>query len=138
MKELPDGARALLDGPNFAHLATLTKDGSPHVIAVWAGREGDRILIGTGSAESFKARNVKRDPRVAISIVGQDNPYKKMHMRGRVVETRTGEAVTTLMNALAQKHTGKPFPFPVTDGVVMVIEADMVTYGELPFEHAPG
>ncbi|MGD0598991.1 MAG: pyridoxamine 5'-phosphate oxidase family protein, partial [Terriglobales bacterium] len=45
---LSDEIRALLDGPNFAHLATLMPDGSPQSAPVWVGREGDRILICTG------------------------------------------------------------------------------------------
>jgi len=56
--------RALLDGPNFAHLATLMPDGSPQSAPVWVGREGDRILICTGEG-SLKAKNTRRDPRVA-------------------------------------------------------------------------
>jgi PPOX class probable F420-dependent enzyme len=60
--------RVLLDGPNFAHLATLMPDGSPQSVPVWVGREGDRILICTG-AGSLKAKNTRRDPRIALSII---------------------------------------------------------------------
>jgi hypothetical protein len=45
---LSNEIRALLDGPNFVHLATLMPDGSPQSAPVWVGREGDRILICTG------------------------------------------------------------------------------------------
>ena len=65
--------RALLSRPNFAHLSTLTTDGSPHNTPVWIGLEGDRILIGTGEG-SFKARNTRRDPRVALSHGGFPRP----------------------------------------------------------------
>jgi len=58
---------ALLDGSNFAHLATLMPDGSPQSAPVWEGREGDRILICTGEG-SLKAKNTRRDPRVALPL----------------------------------------------------------------------
>ena len=59
---LSNEIRALLDGPNFAHLATLMPDGSPQSVPVWVGREGDRILICTGEG-SLKAKNTRREPR---------------------------------------------------------------------------
>jgi PPOX class probable F420-dependent enzyme len=73
--------RQLLDGPNFAHLATLMPDGSPQSVPVWVGREGDRIIICTGET-SLKAKNTRRDPRVALSIVDSDDPYREAQIRG--------------------------------------------------------
>ncbi len=75
-------AKALIDRPNFAHLATLMADGSPQSVPVWVGREGDRLLVCTGEG-SLKGRNTRRDPRVAVSIVDQTSSHK---------------------------YTGKPFP----------------------------
>ena len=66
--------KQLLDRPNFAHLATLMPDGSPQSVPVWVGRDGDRILVCTGEA-SLKAKNTRRDPRVALSIVDFQDPY---------------------------------------------------------------
>ena len=79
--------RALFDGPNFVHLATLMPDGSPQSVPVWVGREGDRILVCTGEG-SLKAKNTRRDPRVALSIVDFHDPYQEAQLRGRVVERR--------------------------------------------------
>ena len=76
-------ARVLLSRPNFAHLSTLMPDGSPQNTPVWIGMEGDRILIGTGEG-SRKVRNVRRDPRVALSVVDFHNPYEEVQVRGRV------------------------------------------------------
>jgi len=84
---LSNEIRALLDRPNFAHLATLMPDGSPQSVPVWVGREGDRILICTGEG-SLKAKNTRRDPRVALSIVDFHDPYQEALLRGRVVERR--------------------------------------------------
>jgi len=52
---LPDTVTRLLDARNFAHLATIMSDGSPHCAPVWVGREGDRIIICTDE-DSVKAR----------------------------------------------------------------------------------
>ena len=84
---LSNEIKDLLDAPNFAHLATLMPDGSPQSVAVWVGREGDRILICTGEG-SLKAKNTRRDPRVALSIVDFHDPYEEAQLRGRVVEWR--------------------------------------------------
>ena len=84
---LPDDVKALLDGPNFAHLATLRKNGTPQVDPVWVGREGNRILIGTGE-RTVKASNALRDPNVALSIVGFRDPDDEAMIRGRIVERR--------------------------------------------------
>ena len=56
--------------PHFAHLATLRKNGAPQVDPVWVGREGDRILVGTGEG-TVKAKNSRRDPRVEIFRYGR-------------------------------------------------------------------
>jgi nitroimidazol reductase NimA-like FMN-containing flavoprotein (pyridoxamine 5'-phosphate oxidase superfamily) len=64
--QLSSEIKALLDRPNFVHLATLMADGSPQSVPVWVRREGDHVLICTGDG-SLKARNTLRDPRVARS-----------------------------------------------------------------------
>ena len=71
--------RQLLDRPNFAHLATLMPDGSPQSAPVWVGREGDRILVCTGEG-SLKAKNTRRDPRIALSIVDVQDPYMEAQL----------------------------------------------------------
>ena len=114
--------RKLIDGPNFAHLATLMPDGSPQSAPVWVTREGDRILVGTGEG-SLKARNTRRDPRVALSIVDVADPYAEAQLRGRVVERRADPAFV-VKDATAQKYTGKDFPWRNPDGVTLVIEVD--------------
>jgi len=73
MATLSPEVKSLLDRPNFAHLATLMADGSPHATPVWVGREGERVVICT-SEGSLKSRNMKHDPRVALSIVDFENP----------------------------------------------------------------
>jgi PPOX class probable F420-dependent enzyme len=120
---LSNEIRALLDAPNFAHLATLMPDGSPQSVPLWVGREGDRILICNGEV-SLKAKNTRRDPRVALSIVDFRNPYQEAQLRGRVVERRPDNDFHYL-DAISHKYIGKPFPFRSPEGrVALVIEID--------------
>jgi PPOX class probable F420-dependent enzyme len=128
--------RQLLDRPNFAHLATLMDDGSPQSVPVWVGREGDRVVVCTGEG-SLKARNTRRDPRVALSIVDGRDPYMEAQLRGRVVERRPDPELRGI-DAASRKYTGKPFPFRSPEGrVALVIEIDKARYAKLPFEHTP-
>jgi len=128
--------RQLLDRPNFAHLATVMADGSPQSVPVWVGREGDHIIVCTGEA-SLKAKNTRRDPRVALSIVDFDDPYAEAQIRGRVVERRPDPDLA-LMDPVSHKYTGKPFPMRNPDGrIALVIEVDKVRYAKLPFQHTP-
>ena len=134
---LTDEIRKLLDRPNFAHLSTLMLDGAPQAAPVWIAREGGRILIGTGEG-SLKARNTRRDPRVALSIVDMDDPYSEAQLRGRVVERRPDGDLKS-MDAISHKYTGQPFPFRNPEGrVVLVVEIDKARYAKLPFKHTPG
>jgi PPOX class probable F420-dependent enzyme len=128
--------KSLIDRPNFAHLATLMPDGSPQNVPVWIGREGDRILICT-SEGSLKAKNAKRDARIALSIVDFQNPYQEAQLRGRVVERRPDPELR-YMDPISHKYTGKPFPFRKPEGrVALVIELNKARYSKLPFEHTP-
>ena len=133
---LSDEIRQLLDRPNFAHLATLMPDGSPQSVPVWIGRDGDRIIVCTGE-NSLKAKNTRRDPRVALSIVDFDNPYVEAQIRGRVVERRPDPDLK-VMDPISHKYVGKPFPFRNPEGrVALVIELEKARYTKLPFEHTP-
>jgi PPOX class probable F420-dependent enzyme len=128
--------KGLLDGPNFVHLATLMPDGSPQSVPVWAGRDGDRIVICTGE-NSLKAKNTRRDPRVALSVVDFNDPYAEVQIRGRVVERRPDPELKVI-DPISRKYTGKPFPFRNPEGrVALMIEVEKARYTKLPFEHAP-
>jgi PPOX class probable F420-dependent enzyme len=132
----PD-VRALLDEPNFAHLATLMPDGSPQSAPVWIGVEGDHVLVATGEG-SLKAKNTRRDPRVSLSVVAMDNPYREAQLRGRVVERRP-DAKFEVMDRISRKYIGKEFPMRANpeQRVVLVVEVQRARYTVLPFSHTP-
>jgi PPOX class probable F420-dependent enzyme len=104
---LSDEIKTLIRVANFAHFATLMTDGSPQVAPVWVDLEGDSILVCTGEG-SLKRKNTRRDPRVGLSIIGMDNPYKEAQIRGRIVERRPDPEFKT-MDRIARKYTGRPF-----------------------------
>src|ERR1700746_1518611 len=126
--QLSSEVKALLDRPNFVHLATLMADGSPQSVPVGVG---DHILICTGDG-SLKARNTLRDPRVALSVVDFRDPYQEAQLRGRVVERRPDREFKH-MDAISRTYTGKPFPFRSPVGrVALVIEVEKAQYTKLP------
>lgn len=82
---LDERIRDVLDGTSIAHVATVLPDGSPHTVPIWVGSHGDRIVFLTGTG-SRKARNLRRDPRMALSIAPADNPFEPVVVRGKVIE----------------------------------------------------
>jgi PPOX class probable F420-dependent enzyme len=134
MAELSEGVRALFQRANFAHVATVLPSGAPHSVPVWIALEGDRIAFFTQPG-SRKARNLSADPRVAISIIDHEKPYRMAQIRGRVVETVGGEDALAIMDRMALRYTGKPFP--LRRGIALLVEPEKVFEMELPFEHAP-
>jgi PPOX class probable F420-dependent enzyme len=112
--------RRVLDGTSIAHIASLLPDGAPHSVPVWIGVEGDRVVVLTGPG-SRKARNLRRDPRVALSIAPADNPFQPVTVRGRVVEWVEGDAAWEIIDRLAAKYIGAPYSREL-DRIVLVIE----------------
>jgi PPOX class probable F420-dependent enzyme len=134
MAELSDSVRELLSRANFAHVASILPSGAPHSVPVWIALEGDRIAFFTQPG-SRKARNLAADPRVAISIVDHERPYKMAQIRGRVVETVGGEEALAIMDRMSVRYIGKPFPY--RQGIALLVDPEKVFDAELPFEHTP-
>jgi PPOX class probable F420-dependent enzyme len=132
MTELPADVRELFERRNFAHLATVLPDGSPHSVPVWMRIEGARLVFFT-QTQSRKARNLEHDPHVAISVVDEQNPYRSAWVRGRVVDRIEGEPALEIIDRISQQYTGADFP--MRSGVVHVIEPDHSGHVVLPFTH---
>ncbi|MEV6491827.1 TIGR03618 family F420-dependent PPOX class oxidoreductase [Actinoplanes sp. NPDC051633] len=122
----PD-VRRVLDTTALAHLATVLPDGSPHSVPLWVGTRGDHIVFLTGP-DSRKARNLRRDPRVALSLVAADNPFEPIIVRGRVVEWLSGDAAWEIVDELANKYIGRPYPRE-QERVVALVEPVRQTVG---------
>jgi PPOX class probable F420-dependent enzyme len=123
---LSDEQRDVLKRANYAHLATLMPDGSPHVSPVWVDVDGDVVLVNT-AAGRMKERNVRRDPRVALSVRDQQRVEDEVTIRGRVVEMANEDAEAHI-HALSHKYRGKDFDLPAGQvRVLLRIEPDHVT-----------
>jgi PPOX class probable F420-dependent enzyme len=133
---IPAEVRELLDAPNYVHLSTLRADGSPRNWVVWVGLEGDHILVCT-SDSVWKAKDMRRDPRVALSVTDLENPYRMAAVQGRVVECRDDEGCRH-MDPISHKYTGAPFPSRGPDRVCFVIEVEKAAARTLGFVHKPG
>jgi PPOX class probable F420-dependent enzyme len=128
MAELSDKVTKLFQGPNYLFVATLNQDGSPQVTPVWTSLESGRISFNTvvGSA---KERNLRRDPRIAMSITAREDPWDKADIRGRAVDFITGDEADSHLDDLSEKYIGqRPYPWrrAGTERIQIVIEADRV------------
>ena len=123
---LDDHARALLDGRNFATVATLDPDGSPHSSVVWFLRDGDDVLFSS-TARRRKVRNIERDPRVALSVYDLADPYASVDIRGTA--TIAVDEGKRLPVELSHKYLGEDPPPEPDDEVryVVRITPDKVT-----------
>lgn len=133
---LADEVRRVLDRPNIAHLATLRPDGAPKCDPVWVLRDEARIVVGTHN-DSLKARNAGHDPRVALSVVDRDNPYEEIQLRGVVIDHEPDPELAVI-DRLARKYTGEPFPWRHGHGrVALIIEVTQARHHVLPFDPPP-
>jgi PPOX class probable F420-dependent enzyme len=110
MAQLSESEREKIEAPNLAFLATVMEDGSPQVSPVWIAVEDDKITFNTALGR-LKERNMRRDPRVAISVANRDDIYDRVTIRGRVVEMIDGEVAERQIDDLARKYLGKDYPW---------------------------
>lgn len=100
---LSDAVRKLLDEPNPAVLATINPDGSPQTSVVWVGRDGGDLVISTAAGRR-KERNMRRDPRVSLSVYDQADPEQYAEIRGLAEVTE--DAGRKLAVRLAEEYEG--------------------------------
>ena len=114
---LSEAVIRLVDGRNYAVLATVNPDGSPHTAVMWVGRDGGDLLFST-VAGRVKHRNMTRDPRVSVSVIDSADPENYVELRGRVSMTPdVGRRVDT---QLSWKYDGRD-PREDRPGAVRVV-----------------
>jgi PPOX class probable F420-dependent enzyme len=126
-REIDDLVTKLFTGKNFAFVATLMKDGTPQITPTWVDFDGKTILINTAEGR-VKQKNVSRDPRVAISIVDQNNPYDMVTIRGKVIE-QTSKGADEHIDKLAKKYLGVdkyPFRAPTEKRIILKVAPEIV------------
>jgi PPOX class probable F420-dependent enzyme len=100
---LNDAVRTLLDEPNYAVLGTINPDGSPQTSLVWVDRDGDDVVISTAAGRR-KERNIRRDPRVSLSVWDRADPERYAEIRGlAAVHPDPGRELAV---RLAEKYEG--------------------------------
>jgi PPOX class probable F420-dependent enzyme len=106
---IPEGCLDLIKDETkaFAFLATLMKDGSPQLTPVWFNTDGKYILVNSAKGR-VKDRNMRRDPRVALTIVDPKDAYRYIQIRGRVIEI-TYQGAKEHIDTLSKKYTGRDF-----------------------------
>ena len=125
--KLSEKAIKLIDGKNFGNLAFVLADGSPHVSPVWVDREGDLILVNTAEGRA-KAKYLKANHRVALSVFNQQNPYEKVLIRGRVLD-KTKKGAEEHNNKVSVKYLGttsNPHRQPGIGRILVKIEPERV------------
>jgi PPOX class probable F420-dependent enzyme len=124
---LPAEVGAVLAGTPIAHIATVLPDGAPHAVPVWIGTHEGQVVFLTGPG-SRKARNLRRDPRVAISIAPPENPFSPVIIRGTVVDWLDGDEGWAVVDEIARKYIGASYGRE-QDRVVGVVTTDHVKMG---------
>jgi PPOX class probable F420-dependent enzyme len=125
---IPQTHADLLEKQAFGNLGTLMKDGSPQVTPVWVDYDGTYVRFNSAKGR-VKDLNIRRDPRVAVTLQDPANPYRYLEVRGRVVEI-TENGADDHINKLSQKYLGKPvYPFrqPGEVRVIYKIEPQKVS-----------
>jgi PPOX class probable F420-dependent enzyme len=115
---LPDAAKAVLDAPEFATIATVEPSGQPHLSVVWVARDGDDVLVSTVRGRR-KHRNLERDPRATVLAYLKDDPYRYVEVRGTATMVDAGGP--ELIEALSQKYRGLPYTADEGTGNVRVV-----------------
>lgn len=126
--KLSPAQQKVIKDKNFAHLATLNQDGSPQVTPVWVEYDGQHLIINTEEKRK-KTRNMRRNPRVSLSVQDMANPYQYVEVRGRVTEMTT-EGADDVIDSLAKKYLGQdkyPYNQPGDVRVTVKIEPQRVS-----------
>jgi PPOX class probable F420-dependent enzyme len=121
---LHDKVRSLAEGANFAAFTTLLPDGQPQTHIMWVGVDGEHLVINT-EVHRRKFKNVEADPRVTVTIWDAENPYSFVEVRGRVVESVTGDEARSSIDALSQTYMGRDYANEIqSERVILRIEPD--------------
>jgi PPOX class probable F420-dependent enzyme len=125
---IPDELKDILDSTALAHIATIGPKGEPQSNPVWFGFDGEYVKFSQTKTRQ-KYKNVGREPRIALSILDPENPYRYLEVRGEV-EKIEDDPENDFINAMARKYMGKdeyPFHQPGDERVVLFVRPDRTT-----------
>jgi len=124
----------LFGGGHVVHLSTVRADGAPQSRPVWTIVHEGHVVFFTQPG-SPKARDLRRDPRVALSVADRSNSYRSAWLRGRVTRVIEGEEALAVIDLISDAYIGTPFP--MRSGSVYVVEALAQGSAMLPFADPP-
>lgn len=132
MTKLTDDDLALLRGKNFAHLVVVDESGWPQASPVWIDADEAGNVVVNSAVGRRKDRGVRRDPRVAVSVHDQEDPYHYLSIQGTAVSIETGDEAEAHIDALNQRyHDGERWtPRPDEQRVIYRIRPDRVFRGD--------
>jgi PPOX class probable F420-dependent enzyme len=100
--------RAMAQDKNFATLSTLLPSGYPMTHVMWVDADDEHLLINT-EVHRDKYKNVQRDPRVTVTVIDRENPYKYVEVRGKVVDEVRGKEARDDIDRLSEKDNGTKY-----------------------------
>jgi PPOX class probable F420-dependent enzyme len=119
---VPGSHKDLFQKPAFGSFTTLMPDGSPQTTPVWVDFQDGKVIVNTALGRQ-KDKNVRRDPRVAITLMDPENPYRYLEVRGKVEEI-TQDGAAQHIDKMAKKYLGKdkyPFAQPGEQRVLLKV-----------------
>ena len=125
---IPQDKMDLLESKALANVATIGPDGAPQVNPVWFGWDGEKVRFSQTTMRQ-KAKNLERDPRIALSIVDPANPYRYLEIRGKVVGVEQ-DPDRSFINSMAKKYMDQdvyPWARDEEIRIVIVVEPTATT-----------
>ncbi len=109
---LDEDVTRLAKGKNLATVVTLMPDGQPQALLTWVDTDGEHVLVTT-EPQRQRARNIRRDPRITVLLHSATDPMDWAEVRGRVVDTVTGDVARQHIDELSRKYVGTDYQAPV-------------------------
>lgn len=132
--ELPRALEELLEDAPMGHIASVNPDGSPHLVPVWVGYDGECFLV-SGRRHKRRHANVDVDPRVALSILDLDAPYSRCFLVEGVTEELTADGATEFLHEMSERHLSvETHPIEDTDRLCMRIRPTNVVDSSADFD----
>ncbi len=123
MADIEGRSRELLQEPNFSMVGTIRRDGTPHVVPTWVDVEDDTVLLNTAEGRVWPA-NLRRDPRVVVTVPNKDNPYEYVEISGHLAEATT-DGADEHIDKLAKKYLGEDsYPFRQEGEVRLIVRIE--------------
>jgi PPOX class probable F420-dependent enzyme len=126
MAKLTDNQAKLFLDPNFGVVGTVKADGSPQTSVVWLDYDGENVVFNTKRPRA-KGRHLTRDPRVSISVIDSQDPYRYIEVEGKAV--LDDEGANEHIHKLSRKYDGKDYPDPHERVIVRVRPERVHTMG---------